>query len=116
MVNYKVALKVPASPSGSGHAYRFSPSPFHRSGHPQCQRHDQASRCLQAGGKVGGGGTLRETYWTLGEYDIVAIADAPDDMVATALSLTLSKAGNVRTQTRRAFSQAEMDAILSKVA
>lgn len=62
------------------------------------------------------GMTVKDVYWTLGQYDIVAIADAPDDTVATAVNLSLCKAGNVRTQTLRAFSQAEMDAILSKVA
>jgi uncharacterized protein with GYD domain len=41
---------------------------------------------------------------------------APDDNVVTALGLALGKSGNVRTQTLRAFSQADMGAILSKVA
>ena len=61
------------------------------------------------------GATVNDLYWTLGQYDIVATVDAPDDMVITALGLTLAKAGNVRTQTLRAFSQAEMGSILSKV-
>jgi uncharacterized protein with GYD domain len=51
----------------------------------------------------------------LGQYDIVSIVDAPDDATGTALALGLGKAGNLRTQTFRAFSQAEMDAILNKV-
>jgi uncharacterized protein with GYD domain len=61
------------------------------------------------------GATVKDMYWTLGQYDIVAIADAPDDTVMTALGLALGKSGNVRTQTLRAFSQADMDAILAKV-
>ena len=61
------------------------------------------------------GATVKDLYWTLGQYDIVATVDAPDDMAITALGLTLAKAGNVRTQTLRAFSQAEMGSILSKV-
>lgn len=61
------------------------------------------------------GVTVKDTYWTLGQYDLVAIVDAPDEMVATALGLALGKSGNVRTQTLRAFSQGDMDAILSKV-
>ena len=52
----------------------------------------------------------------MGEYDTVNIFDAPDDSVATALALSLAKLGNVRTQTLRAFSQAETENILSKVA
>ena len=62
------------------------------------------------------GATVKDVYWTLGQYDIAAIVDAPDDTVVTALGLALGKSGNVRTQTLRAFSQAEMSAILSKVA
>jgi uncharacterized protein with GYD domain len=61
------------------------------------------------------GATVKDLYWTLGQYDIVATVDAPNDMAITALGLTLAKAGNVRTQTLRAFSQAEMGSILSKV-
>jgi uncharacterized protein with GYD domain len=61
------------------------------------------------------GATVKEIYWTLGQYDIVATVEAPDDTVITALGLTLAKAGNVRTQTLRAFSAADMGAILSKV-
>jgi uncharacterized protein with GYD domain len=62
------------------------------------------------------GVSVKDMYWTLGQYDIIAIIDAADDVAATALGLSLGKTGNVRTQTLRAFSQAEMEAILSKVA
>jgi uncharacterized protein with GYD domain len=62
------------------------------------------------------GATMKEVYWTLGQYDVAAVVDAPDDAIVTALGLTLGKAGNVRTQTLRAFSRADMDAILGKVA
>jgi uncharacterized protein with GYD domain len=61
------------------------------------------------------GATMKEMYWTLGQYDIVAVVDAPDDQAITALGLNISKQGNVRTQTLRAFSAEEMKAILGKV-
>lgn len=61
------------------------------------------------------GASVKDLYWTLGQYDIVATVEAPDDMVITALGLTLAKGGNVRTQTLRAFSPADMGAILGKV-
>ncbi len=61
------------------------------------------------------GAAVKEVYWTLGQYDLVATVEAPDDKVVTALGLTLGKAGNVRTQTLRAFSAAEMTSILGKV-
>jgi uncharacterized protein with GYD domain len=63
----------------------------------------------------GSGVTIKEIYWTLGQYDIVAIADSPDDTTMTALGLALGKSGNVRTQTLRAFSASDMNAILAKV-
>jgi uncharacterized protein with GYD domain len=61
------------------------------------------------------GATLKDVYWTLGAHDLVAIFEAPDDAAITALGLNLGKAGNVRTQTMRAFTAAEMKGILSKV-
>ena len=61
------------------------------------------------------GATVKDVFWTLGQYDAVAIVDAPDDVSATALGLSVAKLGNVRTQTLRAFSAAEMKNILGKV-
>jgi uncharacterized protein with GYD domain len=62
------------------------------------------------------GVTIRDIYWTLGPYDVVAVGEAPDDETATALSLSLASLGNVRTQTLRAFSRDEIDAIIKKMA
>ena len=59
---------------------------------------------------------LTQIYWTLGSYDLVAIIDAPDDASATAFALAIGMAGNVRTQTLRAFSKDEMNEILGKIA
>ncbi len=62
------------------------------------------------------GATVKEMFWTLGQYDIVAIVEAPDDLTMTALGLSTGKLGNVRTQTLRAFTPADMKNILAKVA
>lgn len=61
------------------------------------------------------GATAREFYWTMGNHDIVVVFEAPDDAAMTALSLTIAQAGNVRTQTMRAFSRDEVNAMLTKV-
>jgi uncharacterized protein with GYD domain len=61
------------------------------------------------------GATAREFYWTMGSHDMVLVIDAPDDAAMTALSLTVAQAGNVRTQTMRAFSRDEVNAMLAKV-
>jgi len=61
------------------------------------------------------GATLKETYWTLGQYDFVAIFEAPDDVTMTGLGLSVGKLGNARTETLRAFPAAEWKSILGKV-
>ncbi|HKH15854.1 MAG TPA: GYD domain-containing protein [Solirubrobacterales bacterium] len=57
---------------------------------------------------------LVDVYWTLGEHDIVALVEAPDDESATAALLMLGSAGNVRTKTMRAFSREEMRGVIDK--
>ena len=61
------------------------------------------------------GVTAKEFYWTLGNYDVVAVFDAPDDASITALGLAIGAQGFVRTQTLRAFSKDEMGGILKKL-
>jgi uncharacterized protein with GYD domain len=59
---------------------------------------------------------MKESYWTLGAFDVVAVFEAPDDETMTAFALSVARLGNVRTQTLRAFSPKEMDGILAKLA
>lgn len=61
------------------------------------------------------GVTAKEFYWTLGSYDIVDIFEAPDDASMAALLASIGTAGNVRTLTLRAFSEADMNGILAKL-
>jgi len=61
------------------------------------------------------GVTAKEFFWTLGSYDVVVIFEAPDDASMTALGLAIGVAGNVRTQTLRAFSKEDMSGILAKL-
>lgn len=49
------------------------------------------------------GGSLKGIYWTLGEYDIVAVMEAPDAETATAALLEVGSLGNVRSTTLQAF-------------
>ena len=57
----------------------------------------------------------KSIYWTVGKYDVVATFEAPDDASITALALTLGSAGNIRTQTMRAFTKDEVTGILAKL-
>ena len=61
------------------------------------------------------GATVKDMFWTLGQYDIVAIVEAPDEITMTALGLSTGALGNVRTQTLRAFTAADMKTILGKM-
>jgi uncharacterized protein with GYD domain len=61
------------------------------------------------------GVTVKDLYWTLGQYDMVATVEAPDDITGTALELHLASHGNVRTQTLRAFGPAEIKQIIDKI-
>lgn len=62
------------------------------------------------------GATVKEVYWTLGEFDVAAIVEAPDDISATAFFLSIGALGNVRTRTMRAFVSDEMGRVLGKMA
>jgi uncharacterized protein with GYD domain len=55
-----------------------------------------------------------EVYWTLGEHDIVAVSEFPDDESATAFLLKVGSLGNVRTKTMRAFTAQEMGDVISR--
>ena len=73
----------------------------------------RADAVTEAAGKFGA--KMTQIYWTLGKHDLVTIIEAPDDESATAFGLSIGAAGNVRTQTMRAFSKDEMRAILGKL-
>lgn len=62
------------------------------------------------------GVTINEIYWTMGQFDIVTLAEAPDEESMTALLLSAATLGNVRTHTLRAFSAEQMGQILEKLA
>lgn len=61
------------------------------------------------------GVTVKDIYWTLGRYDIVSVCEAADDEAATALALSVSSRGNVRSETLRAFSFDEVKKIVDKM-
>lgn len=49
------------------------------------------------------GGSFRDFYLTMGDCDMVAVCDAPDDAVIARLALRIGAGGNVRTRTLKAF-------------
>ena len=61
------------------------------------------------------GAKLLDVAWTMGLYDLILSADAPDDETISALSVALSGLGNVKIATLRAFGEDEMRRILQKL-
>ena len=58
------------------------------------------------------GGKLVGVYVTLGRYDVVEIFEAPNDETAYGIVLELARHGTVRTETLRAFTREEAEAIV----
>ncbi len=54
-------------------------------------------------------------YWTQGRYDLVAVVEAPDEQAMMAGLFNINSAGNVRSETLRAFTEAEMEPIIQKM-
>ena len=61
------------------------------------------------------GSKMTHIYWTQGQFDLIAIIEAPDEEAATAFGLAIASGGNVRMQTLRAFNKNEMNTILAKM-
>ncbi len=53
-------------------------------------------------------------YWTQGRYDLVAVVDAPSDEAMVAGLFGIAEAGNVTSETLRAYTAEEMQRILAK--
>jgi uncharacterized protein with GYD domain len=61
------------------------------------------------------GTKVHDLFWTIGRYDAALILEAPDDETMVTFGLSAGKLGNVRSETLRAFSQAEINQILKRV-
>ena len=66
------------------------------------KRLDAARKAFeQAGAKI------KEFYLVMGKYDIVIIAEAPNDEAIARTNLLLGSKGNIKTNTSRAFTETE---------
>ena len=61
------------------------------------------------------GGKMTGAYFVMGEYDYVAITEAPNDEAATTANLAISARDHVKTATLRAFTVEEFAALASKL-
>ena len=53
------------------------------------------------------GGELKAIYLTMGQYDLVVVAELPNDETVARLALALGAQGNIRSETARAFTEPE---------
>jgi len=72
------------------------------------QQVKESPKRFEAGKKVlkDMGGDIKQIYLTMGDYDLVAICDAPDDAVMARFLMQLGMLGNVRSRTLKAFPEA----------
>ncbi|HJP90676.1 MAG TPA: GYD domain-containing protein [Pyrinomonadaceae bacterium] len=77
---------------------------------------DSPSR-LDAGRKAmkKSGVKIRDTYLTMGRYDLVCVIDAPDDETYATALLNLGAQGNVQTETLKAFSEDQYRKICASI-
>jgi len=61
------------------------------------------------------GGKVTAFYNVMGEYDYIAIGEAPNDEVGMTFLLALGAQGNVRTTTLRAFTTQEFAGFVKKL-
>jgi uncharacterized protein with GYD domain len=61
------------------------------------------------------GGAKLTIYVTMGEYDAVAILEAPDDQAAMRGLLAAGAEGNARTTTLKAFSPDEFEQVVGSL-
>ncbi len=61
------------------------------------------------------GGHVKAFYVLFGQYDAVVIYEAPNDETVAELMLAIGAAGNVHTETHRAFTEEEYRKVIAAV-
>src|SRR2546423_4766599 len=58
---------------------------------------------------------IKETYLTMGRYDLVCVIDAPDDETFAKGMLSLGSQGNVSTESLKAFTEDQFRKIVDSI-
>ena len=61
------------------------------------------------------GGTLREFFMTMGEHDMAAVIEMPDDAAMARFALTLARRGAVTTETVKAYTENEYRDVIGEL-
>ena len=62
------------------------------------------------------GAKVKDFYLVMGQYDTVAVIEAPDDETMSKLALSVGSKGTVRTETLRAYTENEFRKIVAGIA
>ena len=76
----------------------------------------QSPSRLDAGRKAleqAAGLKMKEFYMVTGQYDCMAVAEAPDDTALAKAILSITSQGSITTETCRAFTEAEYREIIA---
>jgi uncharacterized protein with GYD domain len=74
------------------------------------KRLDAARQAFRAAGAE-----LKAFYLVTGQYDAIAISEAPNDETVARVALATGAMGNVRTETSRAFTEEEYRKIVASL-
>ena len=58
---------------------------------------------------------IKDSYLTMGRYDLVCIMEAPDDETFATAMLTLGSQGNIQSETLKAFTEDQYRKICASV-
>ncbi len=61
------------------------------------------------------GAEMKQFYLVTGRYDIIIVAEAPDDATVAKIALAIGSKGAVRTETFRAFTEGEYRNIIQAI-
>jgi len=61
------------------------------------------------------GGEIKAFYLVMGQYDAVIISEAPNDEAFAANTLAIASTGAIRTETLKAFTEAEYRKIVASL-
>jgi uncharacterized protein with GYD domain len=76
------------------------------------QSGERIQEAMQVGASLG---VHFQVYMTMGPYDFVGIAEAPDDETIAKVNLSIASRGDVQTLTMRAFGPEEIRRIIEGV-
>ncbi len=61
------------------------------------------------------GAEMTAFYMTMGTYDMVGVIDAPNDDTFARIALSIAKGGNIRTNSMKAFEEADYRQIIGTI-